>query len=107
MAAQGVLGEYERALRLTESMLAAATKGAWDDLVQLEQQRAETIERIKQQDRDPAYGRDAAAHKHSIITAMLKADEQIQLLTQDWMQELRHVLSSLHTEQRLNRAYRP
>lgn len=107
MASQGVLSYYEEALTLTKSMLDAASKGAWDELVRLEQQRTRTIERIKQEDPNPVVERSATRKKQEIVAAMLKADEQIQLLTQDWMHELREVLTSLHTEQRLNRTYDP
>ena len=42
-----------------------------------------------------------------MIPRCCRLDEQIQLLTQDWMHELREVLGSISTEQRLNRTYGP
>ena len=105
MQRQGVLQCYERVLGLTRAMLEAAQKSAWDALVQAERERTVIIDRIKELDPDP--GRDATLRerKREIIVAIMHADEQIQLLTQDWMHELREVLGSVSAEQRLNRAY--
>jgi len=102
---QGVLQCYERALELTRAMLEAAQKGEWDALVQAERERAIVIDRIKALDPDP--GRDAALRerKREIIVAIMNGDEQVQLLTQDWMHELREVLGSISATQRLNRTY--
>jgi flagellar protein FliT len=104
---QGVLASYERALSLTRAMLEAARKGDWDNLVRLESERGQLIERIRLDDPDPARDRAGAAQKRRIMTEMLQADEQVQLLTQDWMHELREVLGSISTEQRLTRTYGP
>jgi flagellar protein FliT len=102
-----VLQCYERALELTRAMLEAARASDWDRLVLLEQERALLVERVSLEDPDP--GRDPASRerKREIIVQMLRLDEQIQLLTQDWMHELRDVLRSISAEQRLNRTYGP
>jgi flagellar protein FliT len=104
---QGVLASYERALSLTRAMLDAARKGDWDNLVRLEGERSRLIDQIRRDDPDPARDRASAAQKRRIMTEMLQADEQVQLLTQDWMHELREVLGSISTEQRLTRTYGP
>jgi hypothetical protein len=88
-------------------MLLAATQGNWDELVKLERQRTQHIESIKQEDPDPRPMDAQSGRKREIAMTILRTDEQIQVLTQDWMHELRQVLSSVHTEQRLNRAYEP
>jgi hypothetical protein len=38
---------------------------------------------------------------------ILRHDEQVQLLTQDWMHELREILGSVSQEHRLHRTYGP
>ncbi len=100
-----VLECYEAVLSLTGAMLDAARRGDWDALVQLERDRARSVDRLREQDPDPA--RDPGTHerKRRIIGEILQLDEQIQLLTQDWMHELREVLTSISTEQRLTRTY--
>jgi flagellar protein FliT len=104
---EGVLQAYERALSLTQAMLDSARKGDWDELVRLEGERSRLVEQIRHEDPEP--GRDATrvGRKRQIMTEMLQADEQVQLLTQDWMHELREVLGSVSTAQRLTRTYGP
>jgi flagellar protein FliT len=96
-----VLALYEQVLERTREMLDAAREGDWDGLVQREHERALLVERLKEHDPDPA--RDAATleRKREILMEIFRADEQIQTLTQDWMHELRDVLGSLGTLQRL------
>ena len=103
----GVLECYERALELTRAMHGAAQKGDWDTLVQREKERAVLVDRLGREDADPASDVSSRGRKRELIAAMLQLDQQIQLLTQDWMHELREVLGSISAEQRLNRTYRP
>jgi hypothetical protein len=105
--AQAVLSCYERALSLTHAMLEAARRSDWDELVRLEGERSRVVDQIRVEDPDPARDPDLVARKRSIMTEMLRADEQVQLLTQDWMHELREVLGSISTTQRLTRTYGP
>jgi flagellar protein FliT len=90
-----VLGLYERALSLTHAMLEAARKGNWDELVRLEAQRSQVVDQIRLDDPDPARTPALVARKRQIMTELLQADERVQLLTQDWMHELREVLGSV------------
>jgi hypothetical protein len=73
--------------------------------VQRERERSALVDRLRLEDPDP--GSDAATRnrKREVIETMLRLDDQIQLLTQDWMHELREVLGSISAEQRLNRTY--
>ncbi len=96
---------YERALAHTRAMLEAARKADWDELVRQEAQRGQIVDQIRLDDPDPAREPSLVARKRAIMTEMLQADEQVQLLTQDWMHELREVLGSISTEQRLTRTY--
>lgn len=105
MSSDRVLEEYRVALSLTQSMLAAASRGDWDQLVTLEQQRARQIAAIQERDPHPSPQAANAKKKREVLAAILQLDEQIQLLTQDWMLELRQILSSVQTEQRLSRTY--
>jgi flagellar protein FliT len=104
---QAVLALYERVLALTRDMLEAARRSDWDGLVQRERERAGLMDQIKSHDPDPSRAAATRERKRAIIIDILKADEQIQVLSQDWMHELREVLGSISTEQRLTRTYGP
>lgn len=105
MSSDHVLDEYKLALSLTQSMLTAASKGDWDQLVMLEQQRTRQIAAIQERDPNPSAQAPNAKKKREVLAAILQLDEQIQILTQDWMLELRQILSSVQTEQKLSRTY--
>ena len=107
MDPQAVLGLYERVLALTRDMLEAARRSDWDGLVQRERERAGLVDQIKVHDPDPSRDSATRDRKREIIVDILKGDEQIQVLSQDWMHELREVLGSISTEQRLTRTYGP
>jgi flagellar protein FliT len=104
---QAVLALYERMLALTRDMLEAARGSDWDGLVQRERERAGLTDQIKEHDPDPGRAAATRERKRAIIVDILKTDEQIQVLSQDWMHELREVLGSVKTEQRLTRTYGP
>jgi flagellar protein FliT len=104
---QGVLSAYERALELTRAMLDAARKGDWDRLVAQEKERSIYVERIRMLDPDPLRDAKSRERKREIIAEMLRGDEQIQALTQDWMHELREVLGNINAQQRPPRASGP
>jgi hypothetical protein len=102
-----LISAYERALELSRAMLEAARKSDWDQLVAFERERGRVVDDIRLGDPDP--GRDLATRgrKRELILAIMQCDEQITLLTQDWMHELRDVLASVSAEQRLSRTYGP
>lgn len=107
MESPGVLQCYEQALEATRAMLEAAQKGDWDTLVQRERERSVLVDRLRLEDPDPGSDASSRKRKRELVETMLRLDEQIQLLTQDWMHELREVLGSISAEQRLNRTYGP
>ena len=98
---------YQKALELTRAMLEAAQKSDWDRLVVLEKERATLIDQLRLLDIDPGRDLPARDRKRALIRDIVQCDEQIQMLTQDWMRELREVLGSIRTEQRLSRTYEP
>jgi hypothetical protein len=96
---------YERALELTYAMLEAAQKSDWDRLLATEKERKALIDQLRRLDVSP--GRDAQTRqrKRELIRTTLQCDEQIEILTKDWMRELREVLGSISAEQKLARTY--
>jgi flagellar protein FliT len=102
-----IMQRYEKALELTHAMLEAAQKSDWERLIALEQEREAIIDQLRELDRDP--GRDASVRrrKRELIGDIMRCDEQVQVLTQDWMRELREVLGSIGAEQKLSRSCGP
>jgi flagellar protein FliT len=96
---------WTEVLALTERMLDAARKSDWDGLVGLEQQRGKLIDEIGTLEQDPAIARSHRDRKRALIQAIMGRDDEIRLLTQDWMRELREILASVNTEQRLSKTY--
>lgn len=99
----GILDIYASAGALTGRMLEAARRGSWDDLVALERERSAMIEYLRAHDPDPS--KHDAGHKRELLERMLRQDEEIAVLTQDWMHELREVLDTIGNGQRIERAY--
>ena len=100
-----IMQHYEKALTLTRSMLEAAQKSDWDRLVRLEHERASLIDQLRNLDRDPGGDTAERERKRHLLREIMHSDEQIEILTQDWMRELREVLGSISAEQRLSRTY--
>jgi hypothetical protein len=86
-------------------MLEAAQKSEWDRLVVLERERATLIDQLRNVDREPPRDERERDRKRTLLREIMEFDEQIEILTQDWMRELREVLGSINAEQRLSRTY--
>ena len=102
-----IMQRYEKALELTRSMLEAAQKSEWERLVALERERGALIDELRDLDRDPARDTREREHKRALLRETMQLDEQVEILTRDWMRELREVLASISAEQRLSRTYGP
>jgi hypothetical protein len=99
------LQAYEDALELTERMLACARSAQWDRLVELEKERGLLIEAIGRRPPEPGRGDAAREDKRRILQRMIACDQEIAMLTQDWMGELRQILNSVDTRHKLERTY--
>jgi dGTP triphosphohydrolase len=100
-----IMQRYEKALELTRSMLDAAQKSDWERLLGLERARTTLIDELRNLDRDPNRDARERERKRTLLCEIMQFDEQIDILTKDWMRELREVLSSISAEQRLSRTY--
>jgi len=100
-----IMQRYEKALELTRRMLDAAQKSEWARLVALEGERATLIDQLRALDREPPRDARERDRKRALLREIMQFDEQIEILTQDWMRELREVLGSISAEQRLSRTY--
>ena len=105
MSSTLIMQHYEKALEVTRAMLDAAQKSDWDQLVTLEKERGALVDRLRVIDGDPGGDPAVRERKRNIIQEIMTCDEQVQILTQDWMRELREVLGSISAEQKLSRTY--
>jgi hypothetical protein len=96
---------YEQALELTRAMLEAARRSDWDGLVGLEKERSALVDQLRELDVNPARDAETREQKRQVLRDIMECDEQIQILTQDWMRELREILGSVSAEKRLSRTY--
>lgn len=99
------LPAYEQALEISERMLECARAAHWDRLVELERERARALEALRLRDTESVRDPVSRDRKRLILERMIACDEEITVLTQDWMRELRHILSSVETQGRLERTY--
>jgi hypothetical protein len=100
------LKAYEEALELTERMLSCARSAQWDQLIELEKARGAILEVIGRG--TPHAGRDRGDErdgKRSILQRMIVCDQEIAMLSQDWMAELRQILNAADTRDKLERTY--
>jgi hypothetical protein len=99
------MAQYDKALELTRAMLDAAQKSDWDGLVVLEKERTAIIDHLRGVDTQPPRDATVRERKRGLIQEIMRHDEQVQMLTQDWMRELREVLGSISAEHKLSRTY--
>ena len=102
-----LMAGYAQALTLTESMLTAARNSEWDRLVQIEIERGRLFEQLRSADQNAPESDESVIRRRETIEIILARDEEIKLLTQDWMHELRDILGSATAQRLLNRTYTP
>ncbi|MBC7781057.1 MAG: flagellar protein FliT [Proteobacteria bacterium] len=100
------LQAYEAALAISERMLVCARSAQWDQLVAMEKERAAAMETMRRRDPDPTRDASSRERKRAVLERMIACDEEIAVLTQDWMGELRQILTSVETQNKLARTYR-
>jgi len=96
----------EDALELTERMLSCARSAQWEQLIALEKARGTLLEVIGRG--TPPPGRESEAErdlKRRILQRMIVCDQEIAMLSQDWMAELRQILNAADTRDKLERTY--
>ena len=99
-----LISRLERILFESQAMLAAASDGRWDDLIEQEAARRDSIVEATHT-LAPLSDQGLIERKQALIRQILVADEQIKTLTQAWMGELQGVLTSVQAERKLARAY--
>lgn len=102
-----ILQHYEAMAQLAGKMLEAARHEQWDELVEIEQQRATVLSELMADAAQGAIPDEVADQVARLIGAILEADAEITPLAQAWQDELKGLLGSMGTERKLSHTYGP
>jgi len=100
-----ILAGYEAIWTVTQNMLDAATNSDWDRLIVLELQREALVNQVQAAGVASSEAPALQARLMQLIRQTLEADEKIRTLTEAWMAELKEILGSVSTEQKLQHTY--
>lgn len=100
-----LLGCFEEMQRQSQQMLEFAKHGDWGGLIELERKRAKLLEGLRGREQGDSQGSEFQERKAALIRQILEADGETRALTEAWMRELREILHSIGTEQKLQKAY--
>jgi flagellar protein FliT len=87
-AGQPLLDYYEALERASQSMLAAARAGDWDEVVKLEGACVLLIAQLREAARSQQLDRAAAKAKSRLMQRILVADAEIRQLAEPWLHDL-------------------
>ena len=104
---QHLLSTYDSLARTTGSMLSAAQRGDWEQLIDLEKHCADLVARMSALESDEPLPQDLRDRKAAIIRKVLADDAAIRNITEPWLQQLGRMLNANRQEQRLLKAYGP
>ena len=100
-----VISRYEHILAASGEMTLAAEENRWEDLINLEIARRDLINDVTAEPATPFADAALQARKETLIRGILAADERVKSLTATWMAEMEGILTSVHAERKLARAY--
>lgn len=99
-----VIENYQHLSEITGQMRTAATRGEWDQLVELEQKCSQHVESMKELDLAPVT-ESIRLQKVALIHQILADDAAIRDKTLPWMAQLQRIMQSARSEQRIKQAY--
>lgn len=97
---------YQALSEITAQMREAAAQGEWDRLVTLEEESRRQVGVLMTLDLT-AVDEAARLQKVALIKKILADDAEIRRCTQVWMQQLRRIMQSARSEQKLQQTYSP
>lgn len=100
-----LLDLYDEILRLSREMLAFASRGDWDRLIELEGARAAIVMRLAKEESGTIWDESDLAMKGALIRAALEIDSEVKSLTETRMIELQGALVSVNNERKLSKVY--
>jgi flagellar protein FliT len=96
---------YEAVAEKSLRMLDAARENQWDELIQIEQERSQVLQKLIAIDSIDLGEAQLNKRKMELLESILKYDAETQLLAKSWMDELRSMLSNANVEKKLGNAY--
>jgi flagellar protein FliT len=105
MKTSPLLSVYEEMAVLTGRMLACASNGDWDQLVELESQCAARVRVLQAAPPAEPLSGPVRERKVQILRELLDNDRAIRQLTTPWMAELAALINSTGAERRLAHTY--
>ena len=99
-----LIEDYQRLSGITEQMRKAAVSGDWDLLILLEKECKDKVEDIKPRDVVPSNLAERA-QKVALLKKILADDADIRNRTENWMEQLKRIMQSTRSEQRLQQTY--
>lgn len=105
MQAGEVIQRYERILAASGEMVVAAEESRWEDLLTLESARRNLVAEVVAEPATRFANAALQARHDSLIREILAADVRVKNLTSAWMAEIGCILTSMHAERKLARAY--
>ncbi|TSA49145.1 MAG: flagellar protein FliT [Nitrosomonadales bacterium] len=98
---------YREISKLSQGMLEFARQEQWDDLLEFEKKRAESMAKLIPLVGDEPAGNAAQSEEMILLIRQIQAfDEETASLTRAWMSELGSVLNSLDSSKKLQQAYK-
>lgn len=100
-----LIAHYDALASLSHQMRQAAEQAQWEQLIKLEQQYRHHINLIKAAFENTTPDDATRLKLMQIIQSLLADDAQIRSRTENWMEELKHIIHNNKQEQRLNQSY--
>jgi flagellar protein FliT len=100
-----IIQRYEGIRDFSAQMLAVAREGRWDELIAVEQGRAELVNDLMQDSRLGPVPASASTRVAELIEATRKLDAETLDLVEAWKVELLELLGSMRTERKLSDTY--
>jgi flagellar protein FliT len=105
MGAARVIASYEALTGLTARMHDAASRGDWDALIAIEQERGALLAAMKPFDTATPLDEAARARKNTLIGEILACDAEIRAAVQSWMAGFQRDMQSNAQELRVLKTY--
>lgn len=105
--APSIVLHYETVAQLAGKMLEAAQEGQWDELAELEKQRAAVLSVLMADAEQGAIPAEVADQVARLIASIQQMDAECVALVQAWQVELKAMLGSMGIERKISKAYGP
>jgi flagellar protein FliT len=100
-----ILDCYEKISAASTRMLAAASSGDWDALIEAEGECSRIVSRLQDMGENEPLSKDGTRRKMQFIRKVLAEDAEIRGLTQPWLDNLESLLRGQVSQRRVRDLY--